>query len=168
MVKNNSINNSSDTFTTSTFTGTAIQASSISFDSGTNSMSHYTVTTFTPSLSIGGSSTGIAYAGRSGTLIRIGKLGVVMLNISLGSKGSNIGDLKISLGTTSNSAGSVFFGFVGEALTFPTDAQSPIGELQSNDIFLYYSSNGGSIAPMDESHISNASSFYLQFTFVTT
>jgi hypothetical protein len=168
MVTRNSINNSSDTLSTTTMTATAIQAASVSFDGGTNTMSHYTVTTFTPSLAIGGSSTGISYAGRSGTLIRIGKLGVVTLNISLGSKGSNIGDLKISLGTTSNSAGSVFFGFVGEALTLPAGAQSPIGELQSNDVFLYYSSNGGSIAPMDESHISNASSFYLQFTFVTT
>ena len=163
MATNNSINN-----TATTLSPTNVHTSNLSFDSGTNNMSAYSVTSFTPSLAIGGSTSGIAYAERSGTLIRIGKLGIILMNIDLGSKGSNSGDLKISTGITTNAASNKYFGFVGEDITLPVDGQSPMGELLSNDVFLYYSSNGGSIAPMDNTHIGNATSFYIQFSFLTT
>lgn len=168
MVKKNAINNDSDTFTTTTLTATAIQASSISFDSGSNLMSHYTVTTFTPTLAIGGSTTGISYSSRSGTCIRIGKFASITMQMVLSSKGSNSGDLRISLGFTTNSAANLYFPFAGQAITLPLNGQFILGQLIGNDIFLYNTENGGSAGPMDNTMIGNSTELYFNFNFVTT
>ncbi len=168
MVIKNSINNISNTLATNAMTATGIQATSLSFDSGTNTMTHYTVTTFTPSLSIGGSTTGITYSSRSGTMIRIGKFASITMQMALSSKGSNSGDLRISLGITTNSAANLYFPFAGQAITLPLNGQFVLGQLLANDIFLYNTENGGSAAPMDNTMIGNPTELYFNFNFVTT
>ena len=168
MARNNSVNNTSDTFSTTTFSATAMQASSISFDSGSNLMSHYTVTTFTPSLAIGGSTSGISYSSRSGTYIRIGKFASITMQMALSSKGSSSGDLRISLGFTTNSAANLYFPFAGQAITLPLNGQFVLGQIIGNDIFLYSTENGGSAAPMDDTMIGNSTEMYFNFSFVTT
>jgi len=168
MVKRNSINNNSDTFATNAMTATSIQATSLSLDGGTNTMSHYTVTTFTPSLAIGGSTTGITYSSRSATMIRIGKFASITMQIALSNKGSNSGDLRISLGTTTNSAANLYFPFTGQAITLPLNGQFILGQIIGNDIFLYNTENGGSLGPMDNTMIGNSTEMYFNFNFVTT
>ena len=168
MVLRNSINNTSQPLTASSITATGIQATSLSFDSGTNTMSHYTVTTFTPSLAIGGSTTGITYSSRTGTMIRIGKFASITMQMVLSSKGSNTGDLRISLGITTNSAANLYFPIAGQAITLPLNGQFVLGQLIGNDIFLYSTENGGSAAPMDNTMIGNPTELYFNFNFVTT
>ncbi len=163
MATNNSINN-----TATTLSPTNVHTSNLSFDGGTTNMSAYSVTTFTPSLAIGGSTSGISYSSRSGTMIRIGKFASITMQIVLFSKGSNSGDLRISLGITTNSAGNLYFPIAGQAITLPLNGQFVLGQLLGNDIFLYSTENGGSAAPMDNTMISNPTELYFNFNFVTT
>lgn len=62
---------------------------------GSVSVKNYTDTTWTPSLAFSGVSTGVTYASRSGTYIRIGDLITVWCTIVLTSKGSAVGQLGI-------------------------------------------------------------------------
>jgi len=116
MATNNSIND-----TATTLSPTNIHTSNVSFDSGTTNMSAYSVTTFTPNLSINGSTSGITYLSRSGTMIKIGKFGYIFMEMTLSSKGVSVGDVRISMGVTTNSMPIDFFLLLGKILLYQED-----------------------------------------------
>lgn len=168
MVLRNSINNTSEPFTASSITATGIQATSLSFDSGTTTMSAYSLQTFTPSLSINGSTSGITYSSRSGTMIKIGKFGYIFMEMTLTSKGVSVGDVRIAMGVTTNSNANRFFPFIGQNISTIAGSNALVGEILSNDVFLYYGSNGGSNAPLENTNLTNDSTFNIAFSFVTS
>lgn len=65
--------------------------------STTNKLDYYEEGTWTPSLSFGGSSSGISYAQRAGSYTRIGNVVYVTLEMTLSSNGSSSGGADISL-----------------------------------------------------------------------
>ena len=63
----------------------------LTFDDGTNVMANYSNSTFTPTLSFGGGTTGITYSTQTGNYFRIGDVIFIQLRINLTSKGSSTG-----------------------------------------------------------------------------
>jgi hypothetical protein len=64
--------------------------------SDVNTLDDYEEGTFTPSLNIGGATTGITYLGRAGKYVKIGNMVWIRLGIVLTSKGSLTGNLTIT------------------------------------------------------------------------
>lgn len=62
---------------------------------GSSAVENYTDSTWTPSLAFNGVSTGVTYASRSGTYIKIGDLVIAWCTVVLTSKGSSVGQLGI-------------------------------------------------------------------------
>lgn len=83
---------------------TQIQAPSISFDSGTNSLADYEEGTWTPVLNFVGGSTGITYANQNGQYTRIGNVVFLQCAIELTSKGTDTGGAQITGIPFANSA----------------------------------------------------------------
>ncbi len=75
---------------------TEIQAPSISFDSGTNSLDNYIEAGWTPVLTLGGGTTGITYSTQNGRYVRVGSLVFLECAITLTSKGSDTGAVTIT------------------------------------------------------------------------
>jgi len=63
---------------------------------GKAALQTYTEGTFTPVLTFGGGSTGITYAGRSGTYTRIGRIVHIEVLVQLTSKGSDVGQALVT------------------------------------------------------------------------
>lgn len=82
---------------TGTTTSGIINATSISFDAGSNVLANFVNTTsFTPTLKFGGGSTGITYSIQQGSYSRIGKIVTFGINLALTSKGSSTGAATIT------------------------------------------------------------------------
>jgi hypothetical protein len=76
-----------------------LASSGIQFNGDTaaaNALNDYEEGTFTPTLTIGGSSAGITYANRNAAYTRVGRLVTIQLAIRMTSIGSNTGDIKIT------------------------------------------------------------------------
>lgn len=84
--------NSSRYSGTNTWTGSA--SSNVS-STATNRLDHYLEGTFTPTLFIGGASTGVTYSSQVGTYTRIGNRVLFSVNVLLTSKGSLIGEVQV-------------------------------------------------------------------------
>lgn len=63
---------------------------------GANDLDDYEEGTWTPTLTFGGGSTGITYAFRSGTYVKIGSEVIVEMQINLTAKGSSTGNMLIT------------------------------------------------------------------------
>jgi len=87
---------SSSKINTTTLTAYNTSMGSISFDGGTNLLSAYSTSTWTPVLSFGGASVGITYATQVGRYTRIGNICYVTFKIALSSKGSSTGSSSIA------------------------------------------------------------------------
>lgn len=74
---------------------TAPRVTSITFD-GTNLLSSYVESTFTPTLLFGGSATGFVYSTQSGTYKRIGNVVFFYINCTCTTKGSGTGNFTLS------------------------------------------------------------------------
>ena len=75
-----------------------IYTNGLSFDDGINTLSTYTgKSSYTPSISFGGGTTGITYLGRAGEYFRINNLIFFSFALDLTSKGSSTGILEITL-----------------------------------------------------------------------
>lgn len=97
-------------------------ADGITFDDGSNILSVYEQGTFTPSISFGGSSTGITYASRAGQFIRIGNFYFFQINMSLSNKGSATGTAVIEgIPTGPSIQNSQFFSPQLSSVTFSAD-----------------------------------------------
>ena len=69
----------------------------ITFDDGSNILSTYVASTsWTPTLTFGGGSTGITYSTQSGTYTRIGNIAFVTMIIILTNKGSSTGNAVVT------------------------------------------------------------------------
>lgn len=74
-----------------------VYADGLTFDGGTNILNSYTaLTTWTPTLAFGGSSTGITYSAMEGTYVRIGPLAIVGIFLALTNKGTSTGAATIT------------------------------------------------------------------------
>jgi len=76
-----------------------LASSGIQFNGDTaaaNALNDYEEGTFTPSLAIGGSSTGITYTVRRGDYTKVGRLVTIQLGLKMSSIGSNTGNLTIT------------------------------------------------------------------------
>ena len=92
-------------------TAANINAAGISFDSGTTTLSNYVGTTsWTPTVSFNGGTTGITYGSQHGKYSRIGNICFFTALIVLTSKGSSTGNLRLDLPMTA----------VETRATFPT------------------------------------------------
>ncbi len=69
---------------------------SISFDSGSHSLSSYVNSTFTPGIAFGGGTTGITYTTQLGQYVRIGNIVYIQGRITLSSKGSSTGGATVT------------------------------------------------------------------------
>ncbi len=108
-----------------TLNGVFQAPSGITFDAGSNTLSSYVSSTFTPVLSFGGASVGITYTTQIGTWQRVGGMVFINVKILLSSKGSSTGASSFSgLPFTSRNDGSnhrLFMTFVPVAtLTLET------------------------------------------------
>ena len=73
-----------------------INAAGISFDSGTTTLANYvTLTSFTPSISFSGGTTGITYSTQEGYYSRIGNIIFFRLKVILTSNGSSTGYVRV-------------------------------------------------------------------------
>ena len=156
MSSQNSINNTSSTFTS---TSTIIAATGITagndiiangiFDvqgltfDGTNVLSQFTdVTSWTPVLTFGASgTTGITYTEQTGHYFRLGSLVFIRCNIELSSKGTSTGAATIA-GLPLAVVGTVSFHFAWNELTYSTMAHARCAT-GVTAISLYESASGG-------------------------
>ncbi len=106
------INNTNTTDSTSTTTGAIVTPGGIGvggniytpgINFGGSTLSKYASTTsWTPYLAIGGSTAGITYSNQGGSYIQIGSMVFCSFAINISSKGTNTGNLTITLPITSS------------------------------------------------------------------
>lgn len=138
--------------------------SGISFDSGTTTLSSYLNTTFLPTLTFGGGSTGITYTSRVGFYTRIGNFISVSINLELLNKGSSTGVASITgLPFTSSSTGTFYIlnGYFLGMASFPGSTTIPLGLIGSSsssvDIYGYLGGGSGSTSQFSNSNFNNNS-----------
>lgn len=74
-----------------------VYADGLTFDDGTNILSTYVAaTSWTPTLTFGGGTTGITYTNQSGSYTRIGNIAFVSMVIQLSNKGTDTGNAIIT------------------------------------------------------------------------
>jgi hypothetical protein len=112
----------------------------------------YTNTTFTPTLTFGGGSTGITYTTQVGFYTQIGNLITVSINLVLSSKGSSTGVAAISGLPSAASATNVVYilnGYLLGMTSFPATTTIPIGLILASsstvDIYGYLGPTAGTI-----------------------
>ena len=127
---------------------------------GTN----YSNTTFTPTLTFGGGSTGITYTTQVGFYTRIGNLVTVSINLTLSSKGSSTGIAAISGLPFAASATNVIYilnGYVFGMTSFPTTTTIPMGLILASsstvDIWGYLGPTTGTISQFADTNFAATS-----------
>jgi hypothetical protein len=77
-------------------TGKINAAGGVKFNGGGTTLNYYEEGSFTPTLTIGGSSAGITYTVRIGAYTRVGRLVTIQLGVKMSSIGSNTGEIQIT------------------------------------------------------------------------
>jgi hypothetical protein len=157
--------------TTASGVGIAFPATQ-SASSNANTLDDYEEGTWTPEIQIGGSTTGITYAGRGGVYKKIGSQVFCTVQIQLSSKGSLTGDVTLNAfpfttaGTASSRGGGTFNYFHN------TPALTNCGQLfllvESSDtrsVLRYYNSSTGLSVALSEANINNTTEFFFSFTY---
>jgi hypothetical protein len=142
------------------------RTSGISFDDGVNTLQNFVdVTSFTPALQFGGSSTGITYAARSGSYTRLGKTITFQLSIELSNKGSATGSATIT-GLPVGSSSVNILNVSASALTFSGMVNGRLPGGASTTISLDQWASGGSRGQLDDSSFTNSTFIQLTGTYV--
>jgi hypothetical protein len=139
-----------------------------------NLLQDYETGTFTPSLKINNSETGITYVSRAGSYTKIGRCVFLLIEISLSSKGSTVGPVKIdgvpftigdNLSTTSyNGSGYAYFDNLNSTTAF-VYAWADDG---TTDLLLRRSSGSDSfMSNFANSDLTNTSSFRITVQYET-
>lgn len=125
------------------------------------------VASFTPTLTFGGAATGMTYATRAGTYVKVGSIVVFNVNIALSAKGSSTGIAVIS-GLPFTVQGSAY----GSAAIGYADTLSSItGQLLAllspggTSVSLYQVASG-TAALLTHSNFANASTLYLAGSYL--
>lgn len=138
-----------------------------------NTLDDYEEGTWTPTLNIGGLTTGITYTARSASYVKVGRIVYISLNIQLSSKGSLTGDVLITgLPFTTNSAtnGAAYFGAVNYAAMSGATAHI-YGQAFSSSTGVYLCNGSLAGAGVDfaqETNLLNTSEFTLAGTYITS
>ncbi len=106
----------------------------LTFD-GSNFLATYvTTTTWTPTLTFGGGSTGITYNSQYGNYLKIGNLVFMHGIVNLSSKGSSTGNALITLPFTAitMTVGKMLLDIQADNLTFPVSTTYVLGSINSN------------------------------------
>ena len=134
-----------------------------------NALDDYEEGTYTPSLSISGSTSGISINASNGTYTKIGRLVVVTLRINLDSKGSNSGRITATLpfgcqdANVQHGAAAVYYAFNFAALT-----DGNIGFAAERNLaqgVLFHTHNGSDLT--GDTNINNNSQFAVTISYVT-
>jgi hypothetical protein len=117
-------------------------------------------TAWTPVLSFGGGTTGIAYTTQDGLYIRINNMVVFYMNILLSSKGSSVGNCSISglplSATAINYATSAYF----SNLTFTVQVSCGLAA-SGTSLVLYSSATGGAITALTDTAFANTTNIII-------
>jgi hypothetical protein len=134
-----------------------------------NTLDDYEEGTWTPSITFGGTSTGVTYSStRIGRYTKIGRIVTLAASIALTSKGSSTGNVQITglPFTPYNATGvPVYAGiFVGEGGLSSMSTGTYC--LAWNDLTLYIRFNGSTgLLNLTDANFTNSSSFYLTITY---
>ena len=134
-----------------------------------NALDDYEEGTYTPSLSISGSTSGISINASNGTYTKIGRLVVVTLRINLDSKGSNSGRITATLpfgcqdANVQHGAAAVYYAFNFSALTDGNIGFSAERNLAQGALF--HTHNGSDLT--GDTNINNNSQFAVTISYVT-
>tara|TARA_R110000868_G_scaffold358378_1_gene620099 strand:- start:300 stop:1694 length:1395 start_codon:yes stop_codon:yes gene_type:complete len=123
--------------------------------------------TFTPTLTIGGASTGITYSEQEGRFIRYGKNLTYQVSVTLTSKGALTGDVRIGALPMGANSALTLPNFVGSAWTLDLTAPIFVSSFMTNDgatSIRLYKDDGTELQNTD---ITNTSSFIVQVTVLT-
>lgn len=138
----------------------------ISFNAGTDTLSTYHTTTYTPVLSFGGASTGITYSAQDGKYTQIGNVVYCSVHIQLSSKGSSTGLAAITL-PVATSAGPLacFNANLFSGITLDIPYQTIGGYAQSGFLNLFESGTGLSFSGLTDSMFSNTTDLYVTWFY---
>lgn len=152
-----SFTGTSSLINTTTQTRRNVSAGGISFDGGVNTLSNYTVGTFTPT-AIGGTTAGTTtYTNQTGYYIRVGNLVTVQASVA-GSAATGTGFLTlgglpftIKNQANGNAYGSVINASVGQTWPVGTTSLALSGLINTTTAFIYCSGTGtsGSFQPIE-------------------
>jgi len=134
-----------------------------------NALDDYEEGTYTPSLSISGSTSGISINASNGTYTKIGRLVVVTLRINLDNKGSNSGRITATLpfgcqnASVQHGAAAVYYLFNFSSLTDGNVGFAPETNLAQGALF--HTSSGSDLTA--DTNINNNSQFAVTISYVT-
>jgi len=134
-----------------------------------NALDDYEEGTYTPSLSISGSTSGISINASNGTYTKIGRLVVVTLRINLDSKGSNSGRITATLpfgcqnASVQHGAAAVYYLFNFSSLTDGNVGFAAETNLAQGGLF--HTSSGSDLT--GDTNINNNSQFAVTISYVT-
>ncbi len=155
----NSINNSSSSLTT-----TNVFTTNLSFDSGVTNMSAYSIGSFTPVLTFGGSSTGITYGTQTGTYIVVGNICNAYITIGLTNKGTATGNATIT-GFDCNPNN--FLRLPIQTSYIVVGGMGPIVQISGTGVYeLYYQESNNFITPLTNANFTNESQIFINFTYM--
>lgn len=129
----------------------------------TTGVSDYTSTSWTPTLTFGGSATSIAYTTHTGTYVRIGNLVWINARITLTNNGTGVGQMKI-LGlpvtaATSNDQPMILFMYAGITLTTNYTTMIAIPDNAATTMTCWEIGSGQSIANLTDTLVTNTADF---------
>jgi len=135
-----------------------------------NKLDDYEEGTYTPAITIDGSSSGITYnSGTAGHYTKIGRLCVCNIRVNLSSKGSSSGGVRVTLPFTnqnvSTQTGTATLDYVYNFSSLTNDNVALYADQNSSTAVIFQRTTGGSI---NQSNINNDSQFGVTFTFFTT
>lgn len=138
-----------------------------------NTLDDYEEGTWTPTLTIGGLTTGITYTTRSASYVKIGRIVYISLNIQLSSKGSLTGDVIITaLPFTTNSAANGYAYFGAADYSAMSGATAHIYAQALNNSTSIYLCNGSlasaGVNIAQDTNLLNTSAFTLTGTYITS
>jgi len=132
-----------------------IFANGLSFDDGTTTLSSYILhTDFTPALTFGGGSTGITYASRHGSYMRIGDVVIVFGRINLTSKGTSTGTALLTVPVAGNTDQQMIGGYYA-FLTFGAEKEV-IPAVLNSTVQLIGTVSGAAATVMTDTNFSNS------------
>jgi hypothetical protein len=140
-------------------------------DSGTNTTAWIGTSTYSPTLTFGGASTGITYSVQRGTYIQIGKLVLINIVLVLTSKGTATGIASVNLPLPNAANEFIRWPF------FPTDVSltgtftdfCAVPQAGSTDCNLQeWQDSGAFVGALQDTEFTNTSNVYFCGSYITT
>tara|TARA_A100001391_G_scaffold6841_1_gene4437 strand:- start:182 stop:733 length:552 start_codon:yes stop_codon:yes gene_type:complete len=142
-------------------------AATQSASSGANVLDDYEEGTYTPALTFGGGSTGIAYGTQEGIYTKIGRICYVGGRVTLTNKGSSSGDAVMTIPFTtaaSANAGQANLAYGTNFSTYTAAGVTFAAAQGAATVMIYGIDNGSSLT---NSHFNNNTDFIFTLTYMT-